>query len=185
MQDRLLGCVKKSRGHWGQPPSPCAWSIISYPHTQKRLLPLSAEGLETQMIHAALQRAIWAPSPFPSYFKSLLSSLHWFFLNCLSIAFLPWNFMFPVLTGFSYCPLSFHQAHTCPLALQSNLFGLCSLCYGALWWKEAWHSAQCNNSYRSYPVFFRGAWASWNQKLVIEKWCFCHIDSEPKQTDQT
>lgn len=22
--------------------------------------------------------------------------------------------MFPVLTGFSYCPLSFHQAHTCP-----------------------------------------------------------------------
>lgn len=28
------------------------------------------------------------------------------------------------------------------LALKSNIFGLCSWWYGALWWLEAWHSAQ-------------------------------------------
>lgn len=134
MQDRLLGCVKKSRGHRGQPPSPCAWNIISYPHTQKRLLPLSAEGLETQMIHGALQRAIWAPSPFPSYFKSLLSSLHWFFfklsaysLFALELYVSSFNrfFLLPpsAFTKLTHAPWLYKAIYLVSVACAMGLFG--------------------------------------------------------------
>lgn len=74
MQDTLCGeetkgRIKKSQGHGGQPALPCPLSIISYPHTRKQLLSPTTEGLEAQMIYAALHRAICCP-PSPSYFKN-------------------------------------------------------------------------------------------------------------------
>lgn len=119
MQDTLCGeetkgRIKKSQGHRGQRALPCPLSIISYPHTQKQLLFPSTEGLEAQMIYAALQRAICCP-PFPVISKSCYRLyIDFFFLNCRPIVLLPWNLTFPILTVFTIAPLSSHQAHTCP-----------------------------------------------------------------------
>lgn len=119
MQDTLCGeetkgRIKKSQGHRGQPALPCPLSVISYPHTRKQLLSPTTEGLEAQMIYAALQRAICCPSS-PSYFKKSCYHLYIdFFLNCRPIVLLPWNVIFPILTIFTIAPLSSHLAHTCP-----------------------------------------------------------------------
>lgn len=153
MQDTLCGEEtkghrKKSQGHRGQRALPCPLSIISYPHTQKQLLFPSTEGLEAQMIYAALQRAICCP-PLPSYFKILLSSLHWFFFKLPAYSLVALEPYVSNFNSFYYCSPQLSPSSYMPLAFQSNIFGLWSLCYGALWCSETWHSAQYSNSYCS------------------------------------
>lgn len=153
MQDTLCGeetkgRIKKSQGHWGQPALPCPLSIISYPHTQKQLLSPSTEGLEVQMIYAALQRAICCP-PFSQLFQNpvIIFTLIFFKLPVYSLVALE-----PYVSNFNsfyYCFPQLSPSSYMPLAFQSNIFGPWSLCYGALWCSETWHSAQYSNSYCS------------------------------------
>lgn len=51
--------------------------------------------------------------------------------------------------SFYYCSPQLSPSSYMPPAFQSNIFGLWSLCYGALWCSETWHSAQYSNSYCS------------------------------------
>lgn len=154
MQDTLCGeetkgRIKKSQGHGRQSACPCPLSIISYPHTQKRLLSPTTEGLEAQMIHAALQRAICCP-PSPSYFKNpVIVFTLIFFLKLPAYSLVALECYISNVNSFYYRSPQLSPSSYMPLAFQSNIFGLWSLCYGALWCSATWHSAQYSNSYCS------------------------------------
>lgn len=89
------------------------------------------------------------PPPFPSYFKILLSSLHWFFFKLPAYSIVALEPYVSHFNSFYYCSPQLSPSSYMPLAFQSNIFGLWSLCYGALWCSETWHSAQYSNSYCS------------------------------------
>lgn len=56
--------------------------------------------------------------------------------KCQPIDLLSLELVFPILTFFFliYCSPQLSLSSYLPLALQSNVFGLCGLCDGALWW---------------------------------------------------
>lgn len=87
---------------------------------------------------------------FPQLFqKILLSSLHWFFFKLPAYSLVALERYISNFNNFYYCSPQLSPSSYMPLAFQSNIFGLWSLCYGALWCSATWHSAQYSNSYCS------------------------------------
>lgn len=124
--------------------------------------------------------------PLPSYFKILLSSLHWFFffLNCRPIVLLPWNLTFQILTVFTIAPLSSHQAHTCPW-LSKAIYLVSEACAMGLF------GAQKPDTVLSIAIATAVSQYSSKgpEQVELKSWwlgndVFCHIDLEPKQTDR-
>lgn len=87
--------------------------------------------------------------PSLSYFKNPVIIFILIFLKLPAYSLVALERYISNFNSFYYCSPQLSPSSYMPLAFQSNIFGLWSLCYGALWCSATWHSAQYSNSYCS------------------------------------